>query len=277
MSTQSQGPAIFKHIIETVFGEPMDGELVKALHHFGISNHLSLMTMSDASIERLEYPDDSDNKNKIQLHDGHKQLIRIFQDYVTHYDVEPSDIIKITSDPFDYFRIKIYSPNTPINRNTTSSSSPSPSYSRSSAYDFRKSVKRDKTQYTMLKTDKQWDAWKRSTVATARAHGCKDIFDGSYRPKAGDETDIFVEKQKFMYSVFEEMLQTDMGKYFVRLHEADFDAQAVFKKLSTYAKESTQASIDTADLLSYITSVKLHTLNWKGSTTSFILHWCDKI
>ena len=36
MSTQSQGPAIFKHIIETVFGEPMDGELVKTLHYFGI-------------------------------------------------------------------------------------------------------------------------------------------------------------------------------------------------------------------------------------------------
>ena len=70
----------------------------------------------------------------------------------------------------------------------------------------------------MLKTDKQLDAWKRSTVATAHAHGCKDIFDSSYRPKAGDETNIFVEKQKFTYSVFEEMLQTDMGKYFVRLH-----------------------------------------------------------
>ena len=53
MSTQSQGPTIFRHIIETVFGEPKDRELVKALHHFGISNHLSLMTMSDASIERL--------------------------------------------------------------------------------------------------------------------------------------------------------------------------------------------------------------------------------
>ena len=79
ISTQSQGPAIFRHIIETVFGEPMDGEIVKALQHFGISNHLSLMTMSDASIERIEFPDDSDNKNKIQLHDGHKQLIQFFK------------------------------------------------------------------------------------------------------------------------------------------------------------------------------------------------------
>ena len=185
MSTQSQGPAFFRHIIETVFGEPMDGELVKGLNHFGNYTHLSLMTMSDASIERLEYQDASNNK--VQLHDGHKQLVRIFQDYVAHYDVEPSDIINITSDLFDYFCIKVYSPNTPINRNITPSSSPSPSYSKSSAYDFCKSVKRDKTQYTILKTDKQWDAWKRSTVATARAHGCEDIFNDNYRPKAGDD------------------------------------------------------------------------------------------
>ena len=66
MSTRSQGPAIFRHIIETVFGDPMDRELVKAPHHFGISNHLSLMTMSDESIERLEY---SDASNK-RIHDG---------------------------------------------------------------------------------------------------------------------------------------------------------------------------------------------------------------
>ena len=105
MSTRSQDPAIFMHIIVTIFGEPKDGKLVKALHHFGIYTHLSLMTMSDASIERLEYPDASNNK--IQLHDGHKQLIQIFQDYVAHYDVEPSDIINITSGPFDYFCIKV--------------------------------------------------------------------------------------------------------------------------------------------------------------------------
>ena len=104
----------------------------------------------------------------------------------------------------------------------------------------------------MLKTDKQWDALKKFTVATTHDHGCEDILDDSYRPKTVDEKDKSVEKQKFMYSVFEEMLQTDMGKYFVRLHEADFDAQAVFIKLSTYAKESTQASIDTAEKLHHI-------------------------
>ena len=73
------------------------------------------------------------------------------------------------------------------------------------------------------------------------------------------------------------MLQTDMGKHLVRLHENDFDAQAIFKKLSNHAKTSTQASIDTADLLSYITSVKLHNTNWRGTTNAFILHWCDKV
>ena len=80
-----------------------------------------------------------------------------------------------------------------------------------------------------------------------------------------------------MYSVFEEKLQTDMGKYYVRQHDADFDAQAIFESLSTYAKKSTQASIDTADLLSYITTIKLHDSTWRSGAHAFVLHWCDKL
>ena len=68
-----------------------------------------------------------------------------------------------------------------------------------------------------------------------------------------------------------------MGKYYVRKHETDYDAQAVFKGISIHAKDSTQASIDTADLLSYITTIKLHESKWRGGTHAFVLHWCDKL
>ena len=277
-STRSQGPAILKYIIETVFGEPPDGDLIKGLKRFGVLNHMSLMTISEEKIEKLEYLDDSNTK--IELHDGHKSLVKIFQAYMHHYDLDSSDIMDISSDQFDYFRVKFYNPNAPISRTTTSTStttSATTPFTRNPANEFRKSVKRDKTQYSALKTEKQWDSWKRSTIATARAHGCEDIFDPGYTPKSGDDHDIFQEKQKFIYSVFEEMLQTDMGKHLVRLHENDFDAHTIFKKLSNHAKTSTQASIDTADLLSYITSVKLHTSNWRGTKNAFILHWCDKV
>ena len=80
-----------------------------------------------------------------------------------------------------------------------------------------------------------------------------------------------------MYSVFEKKFLTDIGKYCVCLHESDYDAQQFFTKLADHAKTSTRASIDTADLLSYITSIKLHDNRWKGTTHLFVLHWCDKV
>ena len=87
---------------------------------------------------------------------------------------------------------------------------------------------------------------------------------------------LFIKKQKFIYSVFESVLKTDMGKYIVRQHEDDFDAQEVFRKLETYALTSTQATLDASSLLTYLTSAKFDS-KWKGTSTSFILHWCDKL
>ena len=71
--------------------------------------------------------------------------------------------------------------------------------------------------------------------------------------------------------------QTDMGKYYFRLHEHDYNVQEVFHKLSEYSQSSTQASIDTADLLSYVNRVNLHKSNWRGTSHAFILYWCDKV
>jgi len=103
------------------------------------------------------------------------------------------------------------------------------------------------------------------------------FFDPKYKAVSDDDKAVFKEKQKFVYSVFEEKLKTDMGKFFVRLHEQDYNAQEIYRKLLDHAKASTQASIDTADLLSYITTIKLHESKWRGTTHSFILHWCDKV
>ena len=84
--------------------------------------------------------------------------------------------------------------------------------------DFRKGIKRDKSHYVVLKEDKQWDTWKRSTLATARSHGCEQVFDPTYKPSTSDKISVFDEKQKFIYSVFEEKLKTDLSKFYVRTY-----------------------------------------------------------
>ena len=89
--------------------------------------------------------------------------------------------------------------------------------------------------------------------------------------------ELFQEKQKFMYAVFEKSLLTDKGKSLVRLYQHNFDAQQIYKELITYASLSTKATMNASSLLSYITSSSLADGTWKGSTHAYILHWQDQI
>ena len=79
-----------------------------------------------------------------------------------------------------------------------------------------------------------------------------------------------------MYSVFETILKTDMGKYFVHQHEKTFDAQAVYKKLALHASTSTQVAIDASGFLTYLTSAIFYS-HWRGTAQSFVMSWCDKL
>ena len=78
--------------------------------------------------------------------------------------------------------------------------------------DFEKGIRRDKSAYLILKDDKEWDNWRRSTIATARTLKCAEVFDADYIPHSAEDKASFRQKQLFMYSVFDEKLQTDMGK-----------------------------------------------------------------
>ena len=142
---------------------------------------------------------------------------------------------------------------------------------------FRKSIKRDPSLFHTLKERGNWDNWKRNIVTTARAQDVDDILDSNYTPMTPEDTDLFEEKQKCMYSVFEKTLQTDHGKAFVREHTDDYDAQEVFKKISKHYKESMAASLEASNLLSYITTTKIDNVTWKGTTEAFILHWKEQM
>jgi hypothetical protein len=140
--------------------------------------------------------------------------------------------------------------------------------------DFEKGIRRDKLAYLVLKDDKEWDNWRRSTIATARTHKCAEIFDANYIPKGDEERALFQQKQLFMYSVFDKKLQTDMGKNLVRTHESLLDAQSIYTLLAAHATTSTRADIESQRILSYVTSTRFGTgdSGWRGTSHSFVLH-----
>jgi len=71
-------------------------------------------------------------------------------------------------------------------------------------------------------------------------------------PLTAADKDLFAKKQKYMFAVFERTLLTD-----VHNDEDDADAREVYKKVVDYYLKSTKASLDSSDLLSYITSICL--------------------
>src|SRR5687768_10090171 len=96
--------------------------------------------------------------------------------------------------------------------------------------EFRRGIKRDATQYISLKDDAAWDNWNRSTIAQARAQDVEQILDPLYAPTTADETNLFEEKQKYMYAVFEKTLLTDKGKALVRSYQKTYNAQLIYKE-----------------------------------------------
>ena len=102
------------------------------------------------------------------------------------------------------------------------------------------------------------------------------MLDPVYKPLPA-EKDPFEAKQRYMYAVFERVLQTDKGKALVRLNEAMSNAQKIFAELCQDALRSTRASINSSRLLSYITSVRIGDGLWNGTSHSFILHWQEQV
>jgi hypothetical protein len=152
--------------------------------------------------------------------------------------------------------------------------------SRDAVADFKRGIKRDPSQFPILKDDKQWDGWNRSHHnAQARAQGVEDVMNSSYKQTTSEDKALLFEvKQTYMFAVFEKTLLTDQGKAYVREYEKKSDAQSIYWRISEYAIKSTKASLKASTILSYITSCKLGEGSaWRGPTASFVLHLQNQV
>jgi hypothetical protein len=104
-----------------------------------------------------------------------------------------------------------------------------------------------------------------------------EVLDSTFVPATPEATELFVERQKFVYAIFDKILLTDKGKLLVRQYAGTFDAQKVFLDLTVYSNTLTMAARVASDLLTYIPSSKLGDGTWKGTAQGFILNWQDKV
>ncbi len=275
------------HVLTNVLKQPSDGPLARALDEAGINEMNDLLTLDHQSRNALTYKLDDGTVKPLPI--GYRNLLRvlkIFADYCQDKGMPIDDWTAVTKRDFDDFR---------TSRDSLALSEKSDSFSISASNpvisptpymptpkqkdllsEFKKGIKRDASLFVILKDLKQWDSWHRSTVAQVRAQDVYDVLDPAYKPSPTDK-DLFKAKQKYMYAVFERVLQMDKGKALVRSNETTSDAQLIVEELCQDALCSTRASIDSSRLLSYITSVRIGDGMWNRTSHGFILHWQEQV
>ena len=78
---------------------------------------------------------------------------------------------------------------------------------------FKTSIKRKASVYSVLNDEHFFDKFQRDFLIISRSHDVSEIVDPSYSPgPSPEERELFEAKQGFMYKVFNETLQTDMGR-----------------------------------------------------------------
>ena len=83
------------------------------------------------------------------------------------------------------------------------------------------------------------------------------VLDQKYNPMGESDRFLFNEKNEFMYAGFTEVSLTEKGKSLVRSHELHWDAQNIHEDLLAHAETSTKASVESAQILTYIPTANL--------------------
>ena len=75
-----------------------------------------------------------------------------------------------------------------------------------------------------------------------------------------------------MYAVFAEVILTDKILSLVKCYELHWDAQKTHEDLLAHSKNSTKASVESDQILTYIITADSCNGTWRGSIEAFVLH-----
>ena len=122
----------------------------------------------------------------------------------------------------------------------------------------------------------RWKQWHRHLKATANSHGLSNVLNPNYIPTTDDEKALFTAQQTFMYSVFEQCMNTTKSRHVVQSFESTSDAQSVYSGLLREYEEDLTTSLQATDLRTELTLLRFDD-KWKKSSEAFLLAWKAKI
>jgi len=248
---------------------------------------LALHRLTDAEISAITVHEKG-HQRPILLAD--KTHIRLWQAFV--YDMslygfvlsKPKHIMQLKRKNYRNFQYHVYPHkygNTPIPHIPNGSPAPASvtnrrtSYSTSPAELFKKGIKRDPSAFPVLNKDAGYDPWSRHMTATAVAQDLGHVLDPDYKPSTQDDKDLFMLQNDFMYSVFHNILKTDIGKDLLRKHESTRNAQQVYSQLQAFYKTGNAGADQLSEWMTYLTTSRANDGKWNGTYHGYILYFLN--
>ena len=115
---------------------------------------------------------------------------------------------------------------------------------------YKESIKREVSQYPILKDEKYFEAFKRNLLVTATTHSCDEVLDEHYTPgHDADSQELFQQKEYFMHNAFNKVLQSDMGKTIVRKQAPTLDHSQYVGNLSPICPHHPKVSMKDVDYM----------------------------
>jgi hypothetical protein len=252
-------------------------EIVRALDFQGIKHfRRDFLSLSENDVRELVAPDpDTPTSPPVPISLINKRRLIILLAFYHHCCAQISAEVKIENIPrtaFDDFRTMEYNSNSPIRPwKTVTATSATTSESELSVW--KKSVCPNKADYKEFRDESLWIRSKEQFTTTLESHSLAHLIDESY---VVTDFDLDQAQRGWLYSVMQTAFKAPMAKTIVTKHLTDKNTRDIWKELCEYYDSSMTSVLRVQQISSYLTSTRLHNLQWKGSQTNFILHWVEQ-
>jgi hypothetical protein len=163
---------------------------MRSLKNEDIDHIGDLLSLQENDIDNLKFLED-DGTTLSVLKAGHRGRLRCFCAFVRYRSAQSMPIgdtwTSITQEEFDEYLVSPAYDGTIFGTSSSVSNhdlpaAPGSTRPRDPVADFKKGIKRDPSQFPILKEDKQWDNWNRTTNAQGRAQDIAEVLDPTYKP-----------------------------------------------------------------------------------------------
>lgn len=255
-------------------------EIVQALTNQGITHFKrDFLSLSETDIRELDVPGASPKDPRTPLSLINKRRLILILAFYHYTCSEAKGEVKLESVPraaFDDFRIHYYDPNEPIRpwktviAKAAMTTGPTP---ESELSIWKKSVRPNKADYKEFRDESLWVRSKEQFTTTLESHSLSHLTDETHVPT---DLDLDAAQRGWLYSVLQTVFKAPMAKTIVTRHLATKDTRLIWKEICEYYDSSMTSVLRSQMISSYLTSTRLHSIQWRGTQANFILHWMEQ-